>query len=323
MAEDFPLELRLTALVLGCAGRKALCARLRAVNPTTRFDLERAHTWMQGRAVPRSDEVYSDWARVLGSTRPGRWLADCPLEAFEEELRALFGSGVAALAAEIGAARRAFGTGRGSARIGDGEFDLAGHYACYSHAWSPHYRGQVIRGSLAITAGRRGDRDACYTERLLGRDVLFTGPAQQAGRTLHALLQGPAGVSPLFLSVLTPGPPGSVLCGILSGATAVGPEPLPSATRIVLVRVPAAATPSNRYFAPEAGAFAADLAALGLAGIDEATVERAIRAALAGGGSVAGHDQVTLESMTALATALDVAWFGPWGEESRRFDEVG
>ncbi len=316
MANDFPLKLRLTALVLGCSGRKALCARFREVNPTTQFDLERANKWMQGRAVPRSAEVYADWARV-------RWLADCPLEAFAEELRVLFGPRVDALAAEIGAARRPFGGGPGWTRNGDGEFAPAGHYACYSHAWSPHYRGQMIRGALAITDGRRGDRDACYTERLLGRDVLFTGPVQQVGRTLHVVLRGPAGVSPLFLSVLMPGPPGSVLCGILSGATAVGPEPLPSATRIVVVRVPAAATPSNRYFTPEPGAFAADLAALGLAGIDEATAERAIRSALAAGGNVAGHDQVTLEAMTALAMALDVAWLENRGEESRRFDAGG
>lgn len=323
MANDFPIKLRLTALVLGCSNRKALCARFRQVNPTTQFDLERANKWMQGRAVPRSAEVYADWARVLGSARPGRWLADCPLEAFEEELRVLFGPRVDALAAEIGAASRPFGGGPGWTGSGDGEFAPAGHYACYSHAWSPHYRGQMIRGALAITDGRRGDRDACYTERLLGRDVLFSGPVQQVGRTLHVVLRGPACVSPLFLSVLMPGPPCSVLCGILSGATAVGPEPLPSATRIVAVRVPAGATPSNRYFTPEPGAFAADLDALGLAGIDEATVERAIRAALAAGGTVAGHDQVTLEAMTALVMALDAAWLENRGDESRRFDEVG
>lgn len=126
MANNFSLKLRSTALVLGCSGRKALCARFRAVNPTIPFDLERAHKGMQGRAVPRSAEVCADWAHVLGSTRSGRGLAECSLEAFEEELRASYGPRVEALAAEIGAARRAFGTGHESAENGDA-FDLAGH----------------------------------------------------------------------------------------------------------------------------------------------------------------------------------------------------
>lgn len=181
----------------------------------------------------------------------------------------------------------------------------------------------MIRGALTIGADRRGDRDACYTERLLGRDVRFTGRLQRAGRTPHFVLRGPAGVSPLFLGVLMPGQPVSVLCGISSGATAVGPEPLPSATRIVIVRVPADPSPSNRYVAPELGAYAADLAAPGLTGVDEAAVETSIRATLAGGGTVAGHDQVTFEPTTALAMALDVACLERNGHTGPLFREVG
>ncbi len=49
---ELALKLRLTSAALGCHGRKELCARFRAANPHTHFDLERSHKWMQGRATP-------------------------------------------------------------------------------------------------------------------------------------------------------------------------------------------------------------------------------------------------------------------------------
>lgn len=323
MARDLPAKLRLTMLVLGCSGRKDLCGRFRAINPRTQFDLDRAHKWMQGRAEPRSAAVYADWARVLGTARTGHWLSECSPEDFVVELRAVFGPRADALAHEIDASVLAAGTHHDPAEEGAAEFDLAGHYPCYSHAWSPHYRGQIIRGALTITACRGRHRHAGYTERLLGRPIAFAGELHEAGRTLHLVLHGPAGVSPLFISLLAPGPPASVLCGIMSGATAVGPEPLPSATRIVIVRVPGDAAPSNRYFPPDHGAFAEDLAALGLARLDARVVEASMRAALAGADAVPGLDQVPLERRTALAMALDPAWLESPGPGRRAIAEAG
>jgi hypothetical protein len=60
-----------------------------------------------------------------------------------------------------------------------------------------------------------------------------------------------------------------VLCGILSGATTMGPDPDPSASRIIFVRVPADAGAvldrGNRYMRPGVVTLAADLAELGVA----------------------------------------------------------
>jgi hypothetical protein len=310
MARDLARKLRLTSLVLGCTGRKDFCARFRAVNPATQVDLDRAHKWMQGRAEPRSPQVYDDWARVLGTTRSGSWLAECALEAFETELGALFRLDPEALRRRMEAESEPGQDARPDDRLrsGDEVFDLAGHYACYSHAWSPYYRGQIIRGALTIEPPRRGLREVRYTERLLGTEIVFRGEVIEAVRTLHLVLRAPAGVSPLFMSLVTPGPPGSVLSGIMSGATAVGPEPLPSATRMVVVRVPTDAAPSNRYFLPSGSGFADDLAALGLGRLDPVAVQAALADALGRAGAVSGLDQVARDQITALSLALDVAW---------------
>ena len=88
---EIPEKLRLTAAVLGCATRKELCARFRAASPATRFDLERANKWMQGRALPRDASVYDDWARAVGTARPGAWLAACTAAELAAELAALHG----------------------------------------------------------------------------------------------------------------------------------------------------------------------------------------------------------------------------------------
>jgi hypothetical protein len=87
------------------------------------------------------------------------------------------------------------------------------------------------------------------------------------GRSMHFVMREPDGDVPLFISLQIPGPPASVLCGVMSGVAFVSHEPLPSACRIVFIRVPD--TPrldgTNRYFDPIPGSVAADLEGLGLA----------------------------------------------------------
>jgi hypothetical protein len=89
---DFAARLRITALALGCATKKDLCARFQAANPQTQCDLDRLHKWTQGRALPRSAQVYEDWAKVLGTTRTGAWLATCAMDSFLAEVSALTGN---------------------------------------------------------------------------------------------------------------------------------------------------------------------------------------------------------------------------------------
>lgn len=303
-ASDFATKLRLTAAALGCSGHKELCARFRAANPTTHFDLERAYKWFQGRALPRSRQVYDDWAKVLGTQRSGTWLAVCSTAAFLEELCALHGLEPEALLQRLGTPA-ASAPARPDALGGY----LYGTYACYSLAWSPYYRGQLIRGSLLIAPGRGRSRPlvGTYREALLGRSVEFKGEVRIAGRSLHANLCDPESGLPLFMSLFLPGPPASVLCGILSGATVVGPDPQPSATRIAVIRVPNNADGSNRYLEPRTGAVACDLTALGLPLTEPAEVDALLRGFLLPGGT-GGLDQVSATDQAQLAIALDKAY---------------
>ena len=86
MVRDFGAKLRITAAALGCASQKDLCARFRAANPGTIFELERSYKWMQGRALPRSVRLYEDWAALLGTGRPLAWLQSCTVDEFLELL---------------------------------------------------------------------------------------------------------------------------------------------------------------------------------------------------------------------------------------------
>ena len=299
---DLAIKLRLTGAVLGCGGRKDLCARFRAANPATHFDLERSHKWLQGRAIPRSVTMYEDWAKVIGTRKPGSWIAGCSVEAFLEELCGLFDANADALRRliEVRGGDAAAAPSPPSAAM----HYLCGHYACYSWSWSPYYRGKLIRGSLAIApGGRTASLAATYTEELLGQPVRFLGAALVCGRTLHFDLRERQGMSPLFVSLGLPGPPASALCGVMSGATVVGPEPVPSATRFAAVRVPAEPADSNRYFEPSPGAVADDLLAAGLRLLSPASADALIRTFLSQ--PTHNFDQVSGADQTRITTELD------------------
>ena len=180
---------------------------------------------------------------------------------------------------------------------------LCGRYVCYSMAWSPYYRGQIIRGSLLLLRGSRGaPLVATYTEHLLGQTVRFKGDAFRSGRTFHVVVHGPGDGSPLFMSLFFPGPPASALCGVMSGATVVGPEPCPSASRIVIIRVPANPAPSDRYMEPAPGAVAEDLAGAGVPLAEASSADALVRGLLLRNGQgklqqVAASDQIRLVSV--------------------------
>lgn len=264
MAAAFAVKLRMAAAALGCSSRKEFCALFRKVNQATQCDLDRLNKWVQGRSLPRAASVYADFAAVIGSTKPGHWIADCSVEEFAAELRNCMGVDTATLALQDSLASR------GGPRVSGlfrGVATLSGTFAAYSPAWSPHFSGRLLRGSLRLSPGRSGTLIATYTESLLGRDVRLTADAWIGGRCMHLVMREPEGDVPLFISLQIPGPPASVLCGVMSGVAFVSHEPLPSACRIVVIRVPD--TPrldlTNRYFDPAHGAVAADLAELGLA----------------------------------------------------------
>lgn len=314
---DFAGKLRLTAGALGCSGHKDLCARFRAVNPATHFDLERAEKWLQGRALPRSAGVYDDWARLLGTGRPGSWLAACSVAEFLAELSRLFG-----LSAEELTARTVSRAGAppGSRPFG---WHLLGSYACYSLAWSPYWQGQLIRGAMRIEPGLRRHMPmaATYTETLLGSRVTFEGEAQLAGRALHVHLREPQSDLPLFVSLAMPGPPSSAVCGVMSGATLVGPDPRPSATRFVMVRVAEPPDASNGYLEAAPDAVSYDLASLGLPIPDGAETASLILGFLRPEG-VAALMQVAAEEQAMFAATFDRLYVRKANQAGRRTDPL-
>jgi hypothetical protein len=260
----FATKLRMAAAALGCSSRKELCARFRGVNPSTQCDLDRLNKWVQGKSLPRAASVYADFAAVIGTSKPARWIADCSVEDFAAELAERTGVDASTLAVPHNPALRA--SPRITGLFG-GVATLSGTFAAYSPAWSPHFHGRLLRGALRLSPGRSGALIATYTESLFGRDVRLTAEAWIGGRSMHFVAREPDGDVPVFISLQVPGPPASVLCGVMSGVAFISHEPLPSACRIVFIRVPD--TPrldaTNRYFDAVPGFIAADLEELGLA----------------------------------------------------------
>lgn len=291
------VKLRMVAAALGCASRKEFCARFRAVNAATQCDLERLNKWMQGRSLPRAASVYADLAAVIGSTKPGSWIAGCSVEEFAAEIAAC--TGAEALAVPDMPARRAEPALTG---LFGGTASLAGAFAAYSLAWSPHYRGTLIRGALRLQSDARGKLMATYAESLLGRQLQLGGEVQIGRRAMDFTLREPESGAPLFVALHVPGPPASVLAGVMCGTAFLSHEALPSATRIIFVRVPdtAALNASNRYLAAEEGAVAADLATLGLVLREAGRVDASVRAIL---GAVPA--QVSTQEQATLADMLD------------------
>lgn len=303
MAVAFGNKLQMAAAALGCSSRKEFCARFRHVNPATQCDLDRLNKWMQGRSLPRAASIYADLAAVIGTARSGRWIAECSLEEFAAELVARTGADTATLTLPASASRRANPqvNSRAAGLLG-GIAALAGAFAAYSPAWSPHFRGRLIRGALRLAAAKNGTLAATYTESLMRRDVRLTGEASIGGRSMHLAVREPGGDMPLFISLHVPGPPASVLCGVMSGAAFVAHETLPSACRVVFIRVPD--TPrldgTNRYLDPAAGAIAADLADLGVNVAEAKRLDSLARAFVA-----ASPTQVTAQDQATFASILD------------------
>ncbi len=188
MTRDIDRKLRLTAALLGIPARKDLAAAFRRVNPNTTFDVTRADKWLHGRAKPRDPNVYEDWSKLLRLDRPGHWIASCEYEDFLAEVAALHRRDPEELR------RRLDAQGRPPAQEAPG-LALAGTYAGYTHAWSPYFRGRLIRAGLVIGAparspsragGRADQPSASYAE------ILPTGrlQARRCGRGRQALAQG-------------------------------------------------------------------------------------------------------------------------------------
>ena len=316
---DLAAKLRLTAAFLGCSSHKELAASFRRINSSTEFDLERSYKWMQGRALPRSRKMFEDWAVLLGGACEARWVATCDACAFvdvlcsgdaAERTRLLGQAGL-----DSGGAGNGDRAGIPANRTGSGNGYLCGVYACYSHAQSPYYSGQLIRGALVIEPATRHARGlvATYSEALSTGRALVTGAVQLSGRALFLNLHTPSDAfTAMFFSLFPPAPPASVVAGIMTGATVTHPGSQPPyASRIVMVRVPcdlAALEVSNRYMDLADETPAGDLAGLGLPVAERTLLDAQFDQLLRPAHAPCGSDQVAAGDYTLLAAACDRLW---------------
>ena len=304
VTQDIDRKLCLTAAVLGAVSRKDLAAAFRRINPSTAFDLDRAHKWLQGRARPRDAVLYEDWAALLDLGKSGAWVASCPLAEFAAALAERGPLSAEALQ------ERADGF-RGGAVLDPGQSpELTGTFACYSHAWSPYFRGRLIRGELSIgISGTTRRLVARYAEHLPTGPIRTEGPVTLAERAIHLDLRAPGGAHLLFC-LFPASAPATLLGGLMCGATIIGPDSQPSVTRIVMVRLPPRVGPwpeADPYLPPEA-TISADLARLGLTLAEPEQAEAGLAAFLRGGDG-GGLDQIQVEAFKPLVELFDRQWF--------------
>jgi hypothetical protein len=305
LAKDIDRKLRLTAAFLGVVARKDLAAAFRRVNANTSFEIGRADKWLQGRAQPRELQIYEDWSRLLELDLPGQWIADCDTDAFLEAIcvRHSRDREVLLRALETPANRT-------SSIMPGSTLELAGTFVGYSHAWSPYFRGRLIRGVLSISGDPSSNRlSAAYTEVLPTGVMELKGPMSVAKRALHVQVSdAKAEAQVITLCLFQASPPASVLAGLMFGTTVIGPDAQPSVTRIVLVRVPAAVERlrvADAYL-PTQGSITEDLATFGLRVENPAATDQLITQFLTGANG--GFDQIPVSAYRALADTFDRCW---------------
>jgi hypothetical protein len=303
VARDIDRKLRLTAALLGTVTRKDLATIFRKANPATSFDVGRADKWLQGRAQPRQLELYDDWAKVLDIAQPGRWIADSEVDVFLREICARHGRDPAAIL------QRLEESGAPSSRSAPG-LDLAGTYACYSHAWSPYFRGRIVRGTITIKAAASGGRlDTTYVEALPTGRMQLGGTGTLSKNDLRFDVRDLTGTTQLITFCLfPPTPPASVLSGLMLGTTLIGPDAQPSMSRVIMVRLPEPHPDPGTLdaYLPAPASIAEDLVSLGVRLHDQMAAERCLDAFLNGGSG--NSDQVPVESYRALVDLFDRAW---------------
>jgi hypothetical protein len=306
MARDIDRKLRATAAVLGLVTRKDLAAAFRRVNAATPFDVERAHKWLQGRSSPRDARLYQDWVLVLDIDRSAEWIATSEFDAFLDVVATRHNADREALTRQVIATHSARSSDTNGVHSG-----LAGTYVCYSNAWSPYFRGQIVRGALSI-----GGVISASPQHVTYLEILPTGRLQVHGtltpgnRAVHMSLKEPSGDAQFLFCLFPPTTPVRVLGGFMCGTTIIGSEPSPSVTRIVMIRLPAAAEllHSRSAYLQKEGSFAQDLVSLGLP-VSSPQIDEKLREFLCSGDGK-GLDQPDATLYRSIVELFDREWLG-------------
>jgi hypothetical protein len=312
MARDIDRKLRATTIALGLITRKDLAAAFRRVNAATTFDIERAHKWLQGRSSPRDVRLYQDWVRVLDLDQSAEWIANCEFEAFLDVIAKRHDVDRETLRLQsmsMHAVR--------FSNANETHSNLTGTYVCYSNAWSPYFRGQIIRGELLIAdAESAAGPQVTYSESLPTGRLQVSGPVRLGRRAMHMSLKEPTGDAQFMFCLFPPTAPVRVLGGLMCGATLIGPDSSPSMTRIVMIRLPEKSEhwqSANAYLA-KASSFAQDLASLGLPVSSPQMIDERLSEFLCSGDGH-GLDQPSTASYRAIVELFDREWLSRLNED--------
>jgi hypothetical protein len=191
-------------------------------------------------------------------------------------------------------------------------------YVCYSHSWSPYYRGHMIRGALSIA-----NPVSASTPQVAYSEVLPTGRLQVSGtlslsnRAMHMTLREPSGDAQFLFCLFPPTAPARVLGGLMCGATLIGPDASPSVTRIIMIRLPTSSDhlQSANAYLPKEGSFAQDLVSLGLPVSSPQLVDERLLEFLCCGDS-RGLDQPSAATYRAIVDVFDREWLGQLNDDT-------
>jgi hypothetical protein len=238
------------------------------------------------------------------------WIANSPIDAFLDAVAARHGSD------RSGLDRLSTPAQKRQDEHSDLRSDLAGSWICYSNAWSPYFRGQIVRGSLSFAETEaETERSVTYMEALPTGELRLDGTLSLGRRALHMSLRERSGDTRFMFCLFPPNSPATVLGGLMCGATVLGPGPAPSVSRVIAVRLPAGRKPTATRMAylAKGGSLADDLASLGLPVSRPTVVDEELVRFLTGGDGC-GLDQPSPAGFRAIVELFDREWLTRIGE---------
>jgi hypothetical protein len=307
VVRDFGLKLRVTILALGFTTQKELHRHFLEIAPTSGLEQDTLYKWLQGRSTPRSGWVYDAWAAMLRLDRPLAHLKSCSIDEFVEDLIEPYGLDRAIVATVIGRpAAEDKATDDASDRWRD---QLCGTFACYSHAFSPIFRGKIMRGALTIAApGPAAPLDVSYVETTPFTELSHRGRLSWSNRLVGLDLHDEQKGSHVHMTLYCPSPPASVLTGLMMSPSFHDPTPQPTVSRVAAIRVPTvdleALGGRDCVFDPGEHSISAELALMGMRIYPSADLDRLLTDFLqdSDGG---GFDQVSVDQSARLNFAVD------------------
>jgi hypothetical protein len=173
-----------------------------------------------------------------------------------------------------------------------------------------------------MSSTAKGRLQARYSEALPTGPDHAVGLVSTAGRSLFIDLVSPAAAGDrAFLSLFMPQAPASCLGGLYCSATLISPNPEPSCSRLLAVRVPpgesATIETGNRYMEP-GESVALDLTRHGIVRDDLGRLDAVLPPFLEGG-RAGGIDQVEAASYADLADYFDRNWIDAHAATGNRF----